>query len=72
MLEFEPVSTEQICLLSEKLGRNKSVGQDDIPAEVYKYESPTLFRVLACLFNKMWSVTFLPSKFMKVLLVAMI
>ena len=50
-----------ICLLSEKLGRNKSVGADHIPAEVFKYGSPTLFRALACLFNIMLSI-FLPRK----------
>ena len=47
-VEFEPLSMEEICLLSENLGRNKSVVVDDIPAEVYKYGSPTLFRVPAC------------------------
>ena len=41
-VEFEPLSTEEICLLSENIGRNKSVGADDIPGEVYKYGSPTL------------------------------
>ena len=46
-VEFEPLSTEEICLLSEKLDRNKSVGANDIPAEIYKYGYPTLFRVLA-------------------------
>ena len=66
------MSAEEICLLSEKLGRNKSVGADDIPAKVYKYGSPTLFRVLAALFNKMFSNTFLPSEFMKILLIPMI
>ena len=71
-VEFEPLSTEEICLLSEKLGRNKSVGADDIPAEMYKYGSPTLFRLLACLFIKMLSNTFFPSEFMKVLLVPII
>ena len=71
-VEFEPLSAEEICLLSEKLGRNKSVGADDIPAEVYKYGSPTIFRVLACLFNKMLSNTFLPSELMKVLIVPLI
>ena len=35
-VEYEPLSTEQICLLSEKLGRNKLVGADEKPAEVYK------------------------------------
>ena len=47
-VEFDPLSTEENCLLSEKLGRNKSVGADDIPAEVYKCGYPSLFRVLHC------------------------
>ena len=68
-MELESLSAEEICLLSEKLGRNKSVDADDIHAEVYKYGSPTLLRVLACLFNKVLSNTFLPSVLMKVLLV---
>ena len=68
-VEFEPLSAEEICLLSEKLGRTKSVGAYDIPTVVYKYGSPTLFRVIACLFNKISSNTFLPSELMKVLLV---
>ena len=34
-VEFEPLSTKEICLLSERLGRNVSVGAGDIPAEVY-------------------------------------
>ena len=68
-MEFEPLSTEEICLLSEKLGKNTLVVADDIPAEVYKYISPTLFRVLACLCNKMLSNNFLPRELMKVWLV---
>ena len=68
-VEFEPLSAEEICLLSELLGKNESVGGDDIPAEVYKYGSSTLFRVIARLFNKMLSNTFLPRELMKVLLV---
>ena len=68
-MDFEPLSKEEICLLSEKLGRNKSVGADDVPAEVYKHGFPTLFRVIACLFNKMLSNTFLPSELMKILFV---
>ena len=59
---MEPLSTEEICLLSEKLCSNKLFGADNIPAEVYKYGSPTLFRVLVCLFNKMLSESFLPSE----------
>ena len=51
-VEFEPLSTYENCLLNEKLGRNKTVGAGDIPAEVYKYGSPTLFCVLLCLFKK--------------------
>ena len=51
-MELESLSAEEICLLSEKLGRNKSVDADDIHAEVYKYGSPTLFRALACSFDK--------------------
>ena len=43
-----------------------------VPTEFYKYESPTLFHVLACLFNKMLSNTFLPSELKKVFLVPMI
>ena len=66
------LSTEEICFQSEKLGRNKSVGADDIPAEVYKHGFPTLFRVLACLFSKMLGNTFFPNELMKVLLVTMI
>ena len=47
------------------MGRNNSVGEDDIPAEVFRYGSLTLFRVLACLFNKMLSNIFLPIELMK-------
>ena len=36
-IEIEPLSTKEICLLSGKLGRSKSLGADDIPAEVYIY-----------------------------------
>ena len=71
-VEFEPLFAEEICSLSEKLSRNKSVGIVDIPVEVYKYETHTLFRVLACLFIKMLSTSFLPSDLMRVLLVPMI
>ena len=42
LMEFEPLFTEEICSQSEKLGRNKSVGTDDKPSEVYKYGSPTV------------------------------
>ena len=34
LVEFEALSSGEVCLLREKLGRNKSVGSDDIPAEV--------------------------------------
>ena len=51
-VDFSPLSTEEICLPNEKLGRNKSVGADDIPAKVYKYGPPNLFRVLACFLLK--------------------
>ena len=71
-VEFEPMSTDEICSLSLKLGRNKAVDADDIPVEVYKYGSPTLFRVLAYIFNKMLSNKSFPSKLMKVNLVPMI
>ena len=71
-VEFEPLSTEEICLLSEKLCINKSVCAQDISTEVYKYEYCTLFRVLQWLFNKLLSKTFLPSDLMNVLLVIMI
>ena len=66
------LSTEETCLMSEKFGINNSVGADDIPAKVYKFGYPTLFRVLAYLFNKILSKQFLHSEFMKVLLVPMI
>ena len=35
-VEIEPFSRKEICLLSEKLGRNQSGSADDIPADVYK------------------------------------
>ena len=64
---------EDICLLSEKFGRNKAVGADHIPVKVYKYVSPAPFCVLACLFNQMLSDTlFFPSEMMKILLVPLI
>ena len=65
-VELEPLSAEEISLLSEKLGRYKSVGADDIPAEVYKNGFPILFCFLACLFNEILGNTFLPREFMKV------
>ena len=60
-MEFEPLSTEKICSLSKKLGRNRSVGADDIPAEVYKYGSPRVRATNVDTYTKVDSTKVSPS-----------
>ena len=68
----EPVSVEEVALLGCRLASNKAKGLDDIPAEVFKFASYKLCRLMALLFSLMFKYRYIPKELMKVVLIPII
>ncbi|XP_071707984.1 uncharacterized protein [Rutidosis leptorrhynchoides] len=51
-MDYERISQEEVRLALRKMGRNKSVGPDQIPIEAWRCLGDAGVRWLTCLFNK--------------------
>ncbi|XP_071687759.1 uncharacterized protein [Rutidosis leptorrhynchoides] len=61
-IDCEMISQEEVRLALRKMGRNKSVGPDQIPIEAWWYLGDTCVRWLTCLFNKMFRSSKMPME----------
>ncbi|XP_071695167.1 uncharacterized protein [Rutidosis leptorrhynchoides] len=61
-IDCERISQEEVRLALRKMGRNKSVGPDQIPIEAWRYLGDTGVRWLSCLFNKTFRSSKMPME----------
>ncbi|XP_071695456.1 uncharacterized protein [Rutidosis leptorrhynchoides] len=61
-INCERISEEEVRLALQKMGRNKSVGPDQIPIEVWRCLGDTGVRWLTCLFNKAFRSSKMPME----------
>ena len=66
---IEFVTQEEVCLAAGTLSNNKSIGMDNIPAEVFKYAPVNMYSWLAQFFNECLKHCYVPSKMTDVLIV---
>ena len=68
-LSFDPISPEEVYLVSSQLNNGKSAGVDKVPAEFYKHAPVYIHSWLAKFFNSMISHGYLPPVMSDVLLI---
>ncbi|XP_071708217.1 uncharacterized protein [Rutidosis leptorrhynchoides] len=61
-IDCERISEEEVRLALRKMGRNKSVGPDQIPIEAWRCLGDTGVRWLTCLFNKTFRSSKMPME----------
>ena len=66
--DAEPVTAEEIALLSSSLSTGKAVGRDGIPGEVMKFGSYVLYLWLSKFISQCFNMKYLPDLVMLVLL----
>ena len=66
------IATSDISNAIDQLTLGKSVGDDALSAEHYKFASDRLYLMLSMSFNSMLSHGFLPSEFMKTILIPIV
>ncbi|XP_071738793.1 uncharacterized protein [Rutidosis leptorrhynchoides] len=62
IVDCERISQEEVRLALRKMGRNKSVGPDQIPIEAWRCLGEAGVRWLTCLFNKMLRSSKMPME----------
>ena len=67
--DVDSVTVEEVLFLVGRLSNDKTSGYDGLPAEVFKFGSVLLLKILARLFTLMFLHRFLPLELMKVVLV---
>ena len=68
----EFVTVQQMSLLVKKLAKNKAIGVDKIPAEIYIYASHRLLTLITIFINACFRHTFIPQKIMDTVMVPLV